>query len=213
MVHQGLAYGLYIGEIVGISANDNTRVQVRITPGMEDIAKDYLPIWPSFFKHQAITGKVGDLVWCIANEEFTVGYILGYVNSFTWGGTYADDSLTSSFLDKIDDVHVALRGTVLNYRDIIVTYWDENCVHFIQRTDGSTIIAYTSGTLSIVRPTEILQSVGESSVRINKDEIALVAQTVRLAGKIRLGDNPKGKVLVTQGGLGRNGLPADDVWA
>lgn len=214
MVHQGLPYGLYIAEIVGVAAKDNTRVQVRITPGMEGIAKEYLPIWPSFFKHQAITGKVGELVWCVANEEFTTGYILGYVNSFTWGGTYKDDSLTESFLDRIDDVHVTLRGAVLNYRDIIVTYWNENCIHFIQRTDGSTIIAYTSGTLSIVRPTEILQSVQNGgSLRISKDEAVITAKTIRLAGKVRLGENPKGNVLVSQGGLGKNGLPADDVWA
>ena len=214
MEHLGVKYGIYIGEIAGVSAKDNTRLQVRILPGMETLPKEYLPIWPNFFKHQAITGKVGSLVWCIANEEYTVGYILGYVNSFTWGGTYAEDSLSKSLLDRLDNIHVNLRGTVLNYRDIIVTYWNENCIHFVQRSDGSSIMAYTSGTLSVVRPTEILQSVQNgASIRINRDEAVITAGVIRLAGKVRLGENPKGKVLVTQSGLGKNGLPADDVWA
>jgi hypothetical protein len=214
MEHLGVKYGIYIAEIAGVSAKDNTRLQVRILPGMETLPKEYLPIWPSFFKHQAITGKVGSLVWCIANEEYTVGYILGYVNSFTWAGTYAEDSLSKSLLDKLDSIHVNLRGTVLNYRDIIVTYWNDNCIHFVQRSDGSTIVAYTSGTLSVTRPTEILQSVQNgASVRINRDEVVISAGVIRLAGKVRLGENPKGQVLVTQGGLGKNGLPADDVWA
>lgn len=214
MTHQELKYGLYIAEIAGIAAADNTRLQVRILPGMEGIAKEFLPIWPSFFKHQAITGKIGSLVWCVANEEFTTGYILGYVNSFTWSGTYKEDSLSASLLDKIDNAHVTLRGTLLNYRDIIVTYWDDSCIHFTQRSDGASIIAYTSGTISVIRPTEILMTVGNgSSILINKEDVVITAKNIRLAGKIRLGDNPKGNVLVTQGGLGKNGLPADDVWA
>lgn len=211
---QGLKYGLYMAEIVGVSAKDNTRLQVRVLPDMNGLIKDYLPIWPSFFKHQALTGKIGDLVWCVANEEFTTGYVLGYVNSFTWGGTYKEDSLTKDFLDTLDDIHVELRGLVLNYRDIIVTYWDSSCIHFIERSTGGSISAFTSGTLSIVRPTEILQSVERgASVRINKEEVVISGQTIRLDGNVRLGTNPKGKVLVTQGSLGRNGQPSDEVWA
>lgn len=213
-MNQGLRYGLYMAEIAGVSAKENTRLQVRILPDMASINKEYLPIWPSFFKHQALTGKPGDLVWCVANEEFTTGYILGYVNSITWGGTYKEDSLSKSFLDNLDDIHVELRGLVLNYRDIIITYWDSSCMHFIERSTGASISAFSSGTLSIVRPNEILQSVEKGgSVRINKDEVVISAATIRLAGDVRLGSNPKGKVLVTQGVLGRNGQPSDEVWA
>jgi len=209
-----MSYSLYIAKIEALATPEDDRLQVRVLPEMESLDKSYLPVWPFFFKNQTITGNLGDLVWCIANTEFTMGYVLGYANSYSWIGDYASSSIPTSLKDKLDNVHVELRGKLLSYRDIIVTYWNESSIHFVDRSTGAHITAFTSGTVSIVRPEEIILAVGaKSMIKIDEQEIVLTAQKVRLAGEVRLGNNPQGNVLVTQGVLGSNGLPASSVWA
>lgn len=209
-----MSYAIYIAEIVGVASAGNTRLQVRVLPQLEGIADEYLPVWPYFFQHQAITGKKGELVWCIANTDLSVGYILGFVNKYSWNGTYEENSIPQTLMDQLDDVHVELRGKLFSYKDIIVTFWNETSMHFIERSTGAHITALTTGTLSIVRPDEIIMAVaGKSMINMSADEITITASKIRLSGDVRLGSNPQGKVLVTQGVLGQNGLPAESVWA
>jgi len=209
-----MSYSLYIAKIEGVASAGNTRLQVRVLPHMESLDKDYLPIWPFFFGYQAITGKAGELVWCIANDEFTAGYVLGFVNSYTWSGSYEESSIPQSLYDRIDDIHVELRGKLLNYKDIIVSFWNDTSIHFVDRSTGAHITAFTSGTLSIVRPEEIIMAVGGTSmINMNSEEIVITAKKVRLSGEVRLGLAPQGPVLVTPGVLGKNGLTSSSVWA
>lgn len=209
-----MSFSLYIAEIVGVSSGDNTRLQLRVLPQLEGIAKEYLPVWPFFFAHQAITGKVGELVWCIANTELSMGYVLGFVNDYSWNGDYSESSIPLTLLEKLNDIHVELRGKLFSYSDIIVTFWNETSVHFVDRATGAHISAFTSGTVSITRPDEIIMAVGSKSmINMNADEVVISADKIRLSGEVRLGKNPQGKILVTQGVLGSNGLPADSVWA
>jgi len=205
---------IYIAKIEVPATKEDNRLQVRVLPHMENLPLEMLPVWPCFFKYQYISGKPGELVWCIANSEFTMGYVLGYANTYSWVGDYTEDSLSDDFKNKLDDFHVELRGTLLNFSDMIVTFWNETSIHFVSRSSGDHIIAFTSGTLHIVRPKEVITSVeGESIFKVTKDEIVLSAKKIRLAGEVRLGTNPQGSVLVTQGVLGKNGVPAKDVWA
>lgn len=192
---------IYIAEIVAVASTKDDRVQVRVLPQMRDLSKDYLPVWPSFFKNSIITGNVGDLVWVVANEEFTIGYILGYANMYTDSSNYEEGTIPPKLFDKISNLHVSLKGTLLNYRDIIVTHYNEISISFFQRKDGATITAFTNGTLSVVRPNEITFVVGSSILSIKDGEIALNAKNLKLGGKsVQLGDCPSGNVLVTDGG-------------
>lgn len=209
-----MSFSVYIAKIEGVASTEDTRLQVRIVPEMEKIEKDFLPIWPCFFKHQAFTGAVGSYVWCIASTDFTTGYVLGYANNFTWGSSYAESSIPLAMLDRIDDLHVELRGQLLNFKDIIVTFWNETSLHFVDRVTGSHLVAFTSGTISFIRPTEITLAVGAKSLlSMNSEEIVLTAPVIRLAGEVRLGLNPTGKVMTSPGALGGNSLPAAGIWA
>lgn len=209
-----MSFSLYIAKIEATASAEDDRLQVRILPDMETLDKSYLPVWPYFFKHQLIAGKVGELVWCIANTEFTVGFILGFVNAYSWTGDYSSSSIPTRLKEKFNDAHVELRGKLFSFKDIIVTFWDETSIHFIDRTNGAHIIAFTSGTCCIVRPDEIIMAVGaKSMINMSEKEITITADKIRLSGEVRLGRSPQGSVLVTQGFLGANGLPAADVWA
>jgi len=214
-----MQYGVHIAEIVGIAGDNNFRMKVRVLPHMSEISDDYLPIWPNFFKGKGITGKVGELVWCLTNEEFTMGYILGMVAAYTYSGSYADDSIPKTLLDRLDDIQVDLSGKLLNYRNIEVTFWNQTSVHFVERETGTSIIAFATGSLHIMKDEEFMVAIGDgksettSMIKMTADEIVFSSKNIRLQGSIKLGNNPQGKVLVTPGVLGRNGLPATDVWA
>lgn len=223
-----MEYGIRIAEIVGMATakagnpdkpqdSPNFRIKIRVTPEMDSIDEDYLPIWPCFFKYQGITGKVGDLVWVLCNEEFTIGYILGFMNPYTWSGSYINDSIPKTVFNAVDSMHVALRGRLLNYKDIIVTYWDQQSLHFVERSTGASVIALTSGVLHIVRPGEILMAVmnsdSTSMIKIDANETVITSKAIRLQGTVYLGDSPQGNVLVTSGPTGKNGRPSDNVWA
>ena len=74
-----MSYGLHLAKIAGYpdwDQNDD-RLFVQITPEMDNITKD-LPCWPYFFRDEQFKGNVGELVWVICDDEFSVGYILGF---------------------------------------------------------------------------------------------------------------------------------------
>jgi hypothetical protein len=205
---------IYLAEIVAIASNKDSRTQVRVLPHMQGIIKEHLPIWPSFFANHIITGKVGDLVWVIANEDFSVGYVLGYASMSTETGLYEAISIPSKLFDTLSNIHLELKGTLLNYRDIIITHYSEFSIEFFQRKDGTHIIAFTNGTLHIVRPNEITMIVGSSSFSIKNGEISMDAVSLKLGGKsVQLGKMPTGQVLVTDGASSTSGRASTSVKA
>ena len=208
-----MKYSIYLARIEGSASSTDTRLQVRVLPDMEDLSKDYLPMWPSFFRNELITGRPGSLVWVIANEEYTMGYVLGYANFYTWKDDYKAASIPSDLFDKIDEGSIDLKGHILNYTDAQVVFWNENTLHFIERSTGTSIIAYRNGTIHSVGPLEILASVGESILKITGKEIVLSSPSIRIEGEVKLGTNPQGKVFVSSGSGGNNTVPSKGVWA
>jgi|LSQX01.3.fsa_nt_gb hypothetical protein len=208
-----MQYSIYLARIEGVSSSTDSRLQVRILPDMEDLSRDYLPMWPSFFRNEMITGKPGALVWVIANKEYTMGYVLGYANFYTWKDDYKDASIPSDLFDRIDDGAIDLRGKILNYSDTQVMFWNENTLHFIERSTGASIIAYRNGTIHSVEAGEIVAKVGQSILRITGEEIVLSSPSVRIEGEVKLGTNPQGQVFISSGPKGNNTVPSKDVWA
>lgn len=206
-------YSIYLARIESATSSNDSRLQVRVLPDMEALPTDNLPWWPHFFRNEAITGKPGALVWVIANEEYTMGYILGYANFYSWEGSYEDASIPMDLFDEIDNSSIDLKGRILNYADIQVTFWNENTLHFVERSTGGYIIAYRNGTIHSVKPGEILSVVGSSILKITSDEIVVSAKTVRIEGDIKLGQDPQGKVFVSSGTGGTNAVPSRSVWA
>ncbi len=211
-----MGYGLYIAAIIGVCSNTDSRLQVRILPQMTDIDASECPLYPYFFKDELFTGKEGDLVWCICDNEFNIGYILGLAN-YT---TYTDDTYTTTSIgnkdinlslpvdlkNKINQAGINLRGKALDFNDIKVTHWNDTSIHFVERSTGGLIIAYAVGSMLIMRPNEFYVHIGSeragsgTSLKMDIDGIGISGPAIKLQSEsIGLGNNPVGKVLITNG--------------
>lgn len=205
---------LSLAKVVSSPTVTNLRTQVRILPDMADIQEEnLLPWYPPFFKDEITFTRADELVWVITNEEFSIGFILGLVSSYTWIGSYESQSIPDTLRQAIDQAYVQFRGRVLAYQNLKVVYWDENCLHFIDRTDGSFTIAFRQGTIHRVSPSAIEATAGTSSFVITDGNIRLTADRIHLSGLVRMGKNPKGKVLVAAGDFATQGSPSEYVEA
>lgn len=231
--------GLYLAKVVGVNAGMgldslqsdqakavDSRLQVRILPQMENVSADNLPLYPSFFKNTLITGAIGDLVWVLANEDFTLGYVLGLANSNTMLGNFEDYSVPRDLLKEILDSKLKLKAKTQSFQNLIISYWDSNCIQFVERNTGAFLIFYKSGTYVDVRSSGILLHVGSvknpknggSTVEINADSIGLSCEApngkITLAAKnVYLGNNPTANVMVSAGTSGRNAVASSGVMA
>ena len=232
--------GLYIAKVVGTSTAEDSRLQVKVLPFMEDLASASCPKWPFFFKDELYSGKSGELVWCICDDHFNVGFILGPANYYTnYSSEYStaakdnkeitlsisESKLLNVIYDNARKVGATVIGgdsssnfTITNMK---VTYWDSSCIHFVDRTNGGSIIAYSSGSLLVMTPSEFFVHIGAATdsatgttLKINTDGISLMGSSIKLQGEeVSLGKNPKGSVLVTEGATAESGKPSDCVKA
>ena len=210
-------YGLYLAEVVGVCNDDDDRLQIKILPQMEGISDSMCPKWPYFFRGEVLTGKIGELVWCICDNEFNIGYVLGLANY----NTYTDDNFTTTkdrttqetinlsipnenLKEKIQDASLKILGTTLSFQNVKVTYWDENSIHMVERSSGGIIAAFAVGSLFVMRPDEFVVHIGgsnsNSTFKIDSKTIGFQSENIKLQGdNVGLGNNPTGTVLVTNG--------------
>lgn len=208
-----MSYGIYIAKVVGVSTETDDRLQVRVLPQMDDnsIPDNKCPLWPYFFKNETFTGKNNELVWVICDEEFSSGYILGIANyntvvenDYVSGKVYSNDSKNTNFsipkdLKKSFSNYVlSLTGTSLDYNNVRVTYWSDSCIHLLERSTGGTIIAFSIGTVFVLRPNCCLFSIGGNTLMIDDKGISMKGDKINLqSANVNLGDNPTGSVAVT----------------
>lgn len=180
--------GLYIAKIVGTSSSDDSRLQVRVLPHMKDLEDMDCPKWPFFFKDELYTGRKNELVWCICDDHFNVGFVLGPANyyanysseydSFTKNkGTSSaktvalsppQESLLDAIWGNASRVGAIELGSVnnsknFNMNNMKVTYWTSTCIHFVDRATGAFVIAYNTGTILKVHPEEFFCYISASS--------------------------------------------------
>lgn len=213
-----MSYGLHLAKIAGYpdwDQNDD-RLFVQITPEMDNITKD-LPCWPYFFRDEQFKGNVGELVWVICDDEFSVGYILGFANYFAYPEdktSFLNYSIKSDFKSKLSNMQVELKMETLNFVNMKVTYWDSNSVHFVERSTGGYIIAYQTGSIFIMRPSEFYVKIANSIIKLDATGVSMVGNAVRIQSPdVELGENPQCRVLVTSGSDGSNAKVSDSVKA
>lgn len=200
-----MSYGLYLSKIVADSDpfKGECRLQVKIIPHMDNIPNNLCPIYPYFFKDEALTGKVGELAWVISNDDFTVGYVLGLANYNSYSykrGNLEDYTIPTSLLSDINKYLVKLKSEELAFVNMKVTFWNNDCIHFVEKTSGGSIIAFRNGTISITKPNEIFYKVGDSKIFISNNSITLDSKNIYLQSDyVGLGRNPTGNVLITSG--------------
>lgn len=212
-----MGYSLFLAKIVGDVTNEDSRLQVRITPNMDAIPDEMCPRYPYFFQDEALTGSYGDLVWCVCDEEFSSGYVMGLANYNTYSeesGTFKDYSIPTDLKENASQALLNLKAAELNFNNVKVSHWDQNSIHFIERKTGGSIIAFKSGTLYIMRPTEFIIRIANSSIKLDASGISFKGNALKLQSKdVELGDNPSGNLLVTNGVTGQNSMTSKYVRA
>ena len=208
-----MSYGIYIAQVVGAATEGDDRLQVRVLPQMQNRATlpdSQCPRWSFFFRDEFYTGTgaANDYVWVICNDDFSVGYILGVANYTTYTSDstlYKQKSIPSDLRSAIADSIATIRGEEYTFSNLKITFWNENSVHFIEKSTGGSLVAFRNGTLYMLRPDEFVIVMGDTKFTMNRTGISLTGASIKLGSKsVCLGDNPDGAVLVTTGTTGAN---------
>ena len=218
-----MGYGFYLGQVASVAADNDNRLSIRVLPQMEGIPATKCPAWPSFFRDELYTGKVGDYVWVICDDEFSLGYVFGlanyntyaYVSEFEKSFDGKNLSIPSDLRKKISESMVSIEGVALSLDNVKVTYWDDNCIHYIERDTGGKVIAFKSGSLYVFRQNEFIIKISKSVLRLDATSLSSVADTIKLqADYVGLGNQESlGHVLVTNGSSALSGYPSKTVHA
>lgn len=218
-----MSYGIYIAQVVGVANSGDDRLQVRVLPQMQNymtLPDDQCPKWSFFFRDEFYTGTgaANDYVWVICNDDFSVGYILGAANYTTYSSEstlYKQKSIPSDLTKAIKESIATLRGEQYSFKNLKVTFWNNDSVHFIERSTGGSIIAFRNGTLYIARPDEFAIVMGETKFTMSKQKgISLSGTSIKLGSNdVFIGNKADGKILVTTGVTGNDARASDCAWA
>ena len=218
-----MSYGIYIAQVVGVANSGDDRLQVRVLPQMQNymtLPDDQCPKWSFFFRDEFYTGTgaANDYVWVICNDDFSVGYILGAANYTTYSSEstlYKQKSIPSDLTKTIKESIATLRGEQYSFKNLKVTFWNNDSVHFIERSTGGSIIAFRNGTLYIARPDEFAIVMGETKFTMSKQKgISLSGTSIKLGSNdVFIGNKADGKILVTTGVTGNDARASDCAWA
>lgn len=223
-------YGFHVAKIVGTASLDDNRLQVKVLPQMEGIADGKCPQWSSFFRDELLMGKVGDYVWVICNDEFTTGYVFSLANYTTYQDV-TTESGSSVFKKSTDNINLSIPSsayekafnnfgrchsdTKISLTNAKVTFWNENCVHFIERSTGGTVQAYSSGTIYVFRPSGVFFKIGGSVFEITSSGVHMKSSyRIELESpKVNLGNHPSAYVLINSTGNGNGAIASNYVKA
>ena len=218
-----MSYGIYIAQVVGVANSGDDRLQVRVLPQMQNymtLPDDQCPKWSFFFRDEFYTGTgaANDYVWVICNDDFSVGYILGAANYTTYSSEstlYKQKSIPSDLTKAIQESIATLRGEQYSFKNLKVTFWNNDSIHFIERSTGGSIIAFRNGTLYIARPDEFAIVMGETKFTMSKQKgISLSGTSIKLGSNdVFIGNKADGKILVTTGVTGNDARASDCAWA
>ena len=229
--------GLYIAKVVYTSADEDSRLQVKVLPYMEDIPDSSCPKWPFFFKDELYSGRADELVWVVCDDHFNIGFILGPANYTTYvSGDYStatkdNKTITLSvsqknLLDAINTSAKAVGALAIGSEssgnftttDMKVSYWSDSCIHFVDRNNGGLVIAYSNGSIMVMSPSKFFVHIGSSSsgatIKLDSSSFSVCGSSVKIQGDyVGLGKEPKGKILVTEGASAEGGKPSSSVEA
>ena len=121
--------------------------QVRIVPDMEDIKeKDLLPYFANFFKEEDTAYQINSKVWCLTNDDYTLGYILGKAQNPS-----GDDITGVIQLINMAEVQAGFK-TTSGYEELSVIRMSGSSVQFNNVNTGVVGQIYNSKALSLNGP-------------------------------------------------------------
>ena len=223
-----LNYGFHVAEVVEVASITDNRLKVKVLPYMKDIPDSKCPVWSSFFRDELYTGKVGDYVWVICDDEYSVGYVFGMANYTTYSDVTIKNgnsifqkstdginlSIPQDLREEISSVSIKNLGTALSLNNVKVTYWNNDCIHYVEKSTGGKIQAYRNGSLYVFRPKELLIKIGDSVFRMDSESFSVSSGNIQLQSeKVRLGMNPTNAVLINDAGGGEGAVNSEYVKA
>ena len=142
-----MTFQLKIGNIVsGRSLAQGNTFQVRVLPDMELIAEtDLLPWFPNFTSSLEISYKVRDTVWCLVNEDYTVGFIL----ERTQPPAGSDILTVMGSINKAEKKAGYSDYLLSSYGELTITRFSGKSFAFSNETKGTSGIFYTDKTVYI----------------------------------------------------------------
>ena len=108
--------------------------RVRILPEMAEIPasqNDMLPLFPNFFKDTNYAYQRDDLVWVVCNDDFQVGFILGYSQP------PAGEGITS-FIDEINNAEKDANFPVSAFEEISILRLSGSCFTYNNVVTGQS---------------------------------------------------------------------------
>ena len=89
-----------------------------------------------------------------------------------------------------------------NFRDLKVTYWNEDCIHVIEKSTGGVVYAYRNGSLFVFRNNEFIVKIKNgATLKLSETGISMSTQgSILLDSRdVGLGKSPERSVVVTSG--------------
>ena len=185
----------YRAQIISQVLNEG-KFKVRILPHMIEIRDEELPIWPMFFKRELSINKPGAYVWCLCNEDFTIGYIIGEANDFSNSPIQNLESLINGHLQNV----IKSGGTINKFEDLKVYHIDDAFFEYVNITTGQKGQVNSDGAVQFMEGKKIIFSIGNSLVSLEPDLITISSKKVRFEGDIALGQGAGGVVTSTDYG-------------
>jgi hypothetical protein len=192
-------YELYRASVVKNPTTEDPRTVVRVLGLMDDIAKDTdLPKYPSFFANRLFNLPLKSIVWCVCNDTFDIGYVLGPSNVFSEAvKDYSSYStIEESFLNVLKNSLSGIKLGLPNFQDLYFSYVDNNIIEAISTKTGLKITYHSNGALFMVGPVGIVMSYANGLISIAKNatngtsEINISADSIRIKGAVSLGTGP-----------------------
>ena len=123
-----------------------------------------------------------------------------------WSGgphNYANELQAPLTKNNIDDCLVELKASKFAWGDMKVSFWNDTCIHFVERSTGGMIIAYDVGSIFIMRPTEFIVKISNSIMKMDSTGFTIGADKIRMqSSDVGLGENPVNYIVVTSGAAG-----------
>jgi hypothetical protein len=193
-------YEIYRATVVQNPSITDPRTTVRILTLMDGITDaKVLPKYPSFFANKLFNFQTGSTVWCLCNDTFDIGYVIGPSNVFSDAiDSYVNysnvkDSFTKILQNTLSGIEVGLP----NFSDLHFTYVDNNIMEAVSTKTGIKITYHSNGAMFVVGPVGIIMSYSDGLISLGKNtssgssEINITAKDIRLNGNVSLGTGTK----------------------
>jgi len=192
-------YDIYRATVVRNPSITDPRTTVKIVTLMDDIPDADLPKYPSFFANQLLNLPINSTVWCICNDTFDIGYVLGVSNIFSDAMANYNNysSIKNSFTKILGNTLAGIEIGLPAFQDLYFTYVDNHILEAISTDKGIKITYHSDGGLFVIGPAGVIMSYSGGLISIGKNptdgssEINISATSIRLNGKVSMGNGLK----------------------